>query len=83
MVGCGIKEGGLRGGGYLPFPSLTVLAVKSAGNCEGGGASRHSPVVGLIHALPAATDLFLSKTRRVAEELTNSCRLLGVVVVVV
>ena len=28
-------------------------------------------------------DLFLSKTRRVAEELTNSCRLLGVVVVVV
>ena len=33
-------------------------------------------------ALPKS-DLFLSKTRRVAEELTNSCRLLGVVVVVV
>ena len=32
---------------------------------------------------PSVTDLFLSKTRRVAEELTNSCRLLGVVVVVV
>ena len=30
-----------------------------------------------------ATDLCLRKTRRVAEELTNSCRLLGVVVVVV
>ena len=28
-------------------------------------------------------DLLLRKTRRVAEELTNSCRLLGVVVVVV
>ena len=40
-------------------------------------------LVGDAGLLLAGTDLFLSKTRRVAEELTNSCRLLGVVVVVV
>ena len=37
----------------------------------------------LAAAASVVVDLFLSKTRRVAEELTNSCRLLGVVVVVV
>ena len=51
---------------------------------------REEPVMGserrgrAVHGrLEVNPDLFLRKTRRVAEELTCSCRLLGVVVVVV
>ena len=57
---------------------MSTMEKQRAGPVLAPGRSRRS-----FTAEFKADDLCLRKTRRVAEELTNSCRLLGVVVVVV
>ena len=81
-----VRPGGSAGSG-AGRKVLSLVASMLVGGCciddvqrlRSGSAAAVLP----FGVVAPSTDLCLSKTRRVAEELTNSCRLLGVVVVVV
>ena len=71
-----VEVGEPEGGAFDAFDQVV--------GCFGGGVGDSGGVpVGDLGSPGGDGDLCLRKTRRVAEELTNSCRLLGVVVVVV